>query len=96
MMLKNFSELNFHERNHPCHEYPGWWTVINGTGNYTFHKRSMTEAYEIARSLAKINESVSVYWECSMDDPRQKETWFNAHYKHGQFNIYSEWKLKSL
>lgn len=89
MSLKKLSELNSHERNHPCDEFPGLWTVINGTRNRTFYKRSMTEAYEIARNLAKTNDSVTVYWTCSIDDPRQKETWFNVHYKHGQFNFYS-------
>lgn len=88
-MLKNFSELNFHERNHPCHEYPGLWTVINGARNRIFYKRSMTEAYEIAKDLAKTNDIVYVWWSCSEDDPRLKEKWFNCHYNHGQLITYS-------
>lgn len=96
MNLPKFSELNVYNRNKPCQEYPGIWTVDFGEIGKTIIKKSMHEAYDLARNLTKSHDNVYVYWTCSLDDPRQKEIWFNPHYKHGSFNVHSAWKLKAI
>lgn len=88
-MLKKYSDLNFSDRNMPCQEYPGSWIICSHDSSNLTIKMSLSEAYEAGRLLSKTHNNVYIFWLCSNNDPRIKESWFNQKIKHGQFNIYS-------
>lgn len=102
--MKKYSELGTVHRGEPCQEYPGTWIVVVKGENQPwdlsgpkfekeYFENSFQQAFDLASKLNKndLVEKVSIYWECSDNDPRVGKVWFTGFYRHGWFDIYGRY-----
>jgi hypothetical protein len=94
--MRTFAELGHVHRNQPCIEYPGEWLVYVDGGDETSHV-SFEAAYQhgllvVEDDWYSADESVSICWKCSDNDPRVGKAWFTGFYQHGKFNQFGVYK----
>lgn len=100
-MLKKFADLGTVHRGEPCQEYPGEWLVYYP--NRKVEDNNSFATFEEAYAFAKTKEGyfpedpyfspihVSIFWNCSEDDPRVGKVWFTGYYRHGKFDRFGRY-----
>lgn len=91
--MKSYADLSGQERSQPCLEFPGKFIVfINGGDEVAFN--SLSAAIEdgnqkAARRLP--DETISIAWQASWDDPRKGHLWFVGFYRHGHYDQFGRY-----